>query len=159
MILAVKMTAFTVFRMFQGQWRHAGIEGVVVITKAVFVGSLSSGLLLWIIPQLGIRSVGVPAIDFLLLPFLILGERCSFQILKHLYISRNEQTSFNNLQSRSLPMGAQAQVKRKIDLRCRSSPEFYESCAGHAGFGVQTPFSDPGPHRAALQVEYARCVL
>jgi FlaA1/EpsC-like NDP-sugar epimerase len=89
----------TVFRMFQGQWRHAGIEGVVVMTKAVFVGSLSSGLLLWIIPQLGIRSVGVPAIDFLLLPFLILGERCSFQILKHLYISRNGQTSFNNLQS------------------------------------------------------------
>jgi hypothetical protein len=113
MVLVVKLGVFITFKMFHGHWRNAGIEGVVITAKAVFIGSIASGFLLWVIPPLGVRNWSVLAIDFLLLLFLILAGRYSFQILEHLYISKNGQTSYNNIQSQTVssPQGGGASGK------------------------------------------------
>jgi len=90
-VLAVKVAFFYFSDLYRRAWRYASTGDLLRIAKAVTLGCLASGLLLWIIPGVGIRSLSVLMIDFNLLFLLVAGTRSSFRILEHLHTARNRQ--------------------------------------------------------------------
>jgi FlaA1/EpsC-like NDP-sugar epimerase len=65
--------------------------------KAVVFACITSTLLLWIIPGVGILSRAVLIIDFNILIFLVVGARSSFRVLEHLHVRKNHLNGRNVL--------------------------------------------------------------
>jgi len=91
LVLPVKLGIFYFSSLYKGAWRYIGVSDLIKILKAVVFGCIASALLLWIIPAYGIMSRAALLIDFNLLLFFVIGERSSFRILEHLYLSRSHR--------------------------------------------------------------------
>jgi UDP-GlcNAc:undecaprenyl-phosphate GlcNAc-1-phosphate transferase len=91
LVLPVKLGIFYCSSLYKGAWRYTGVSDLIKILKAVVFGCIASALLLWIIPGYGIVSRAALIIDFNLLFFFVIGERSSFRILEHLYLSKNRR--------------------------------------------------------------------
>jgi UDP-GlcNAc:undecaprenyl-phosphate GlcNAc-1-phosphate transferase len=91
LVLPVKLGIFYFSSFYKGAWRYTGVSDLIKILKAVVFGCIASALLLWIIPAYGIVSRAALIIDFNLLSFFVIGERSSFRILEHLYLSKNRR--------------------------------------------------------------------
>jgi UDP-GlcNAc:undecaprenyl-phosphate GlcNAc-1-phosphate transferase len=89
LVLSVKLGIFYFSSLYKGAWRYTGVSDLIKILKAVVFGCAASALLLWVIPGYGVISRAVIIIDFNLLFFFLIGERSSFRILEHLYLSKN----------------------------------------------------------------------
>jgi UDP-GlcNAc:undecaprenyl-phosphate GlcNAc-1-phosphate transferase len=91
LVLPVKLGIFYISSLYKGAWRYTGVSDLIKILKAVALGCILSAMLLWIIPGYGVISRAVFIIDFNLLFFFLIGERSSFRILEHLYLSKNHR--------------------------------------------------------------------
>jgi UDP-GlcNAc:undecaprenyl-phosphate GlcNAc-1-phosphate transferase len=91
LVLPVKLGIFYFSSLYKGAWRYTSISDIIKILKAASLGCIASALLLWFIPGYGILSRAVLIIDFNLLFFFMIGERSSFRILEHLYLSKNHR--------------------------------------------------------------------
>jgi UDP-GlcNAc:undecaprenyl-phosphate GlcNAc-1-phosphate transferase len=91
LVLTIKMGIFYLSGLYKGAWRYAGVSDLIRILKAVVIGCIASALLLWMLPGYGVISRAVLIIDFNLLFFFVIGERSSFRILEHLYLSKNHR--------------------------------------------------------------------
>ena len=91
LILPIKLGIFYFSGLYKGAWRYTSVSDIIRILKAVVIGCIASALLLWMIPAYGILSRAVLIIDFNLLFFFMVGERSSFRILEHLYLSKNHR--------------------------------------------------------------------
>jgi len=91
LILPIKLGIFYFSSLYKGAWRYTSISDIIKILKAASLGCIASALLLWFIPGYGILSRAVLVIDFNLLFFFMIGERSSFRILEHLYLSKNHR--------------------------------------------------------------------
>ncbi|MGA2468957.1 MAG: hypothetical protein ABSH06_32045 [Thermodesulfobacteriota bacterium] len=89
LILATKTIIFHFAGLYIGEWRYTSVDDLVKVLKAVVLGCITSALLLWMVPGLGIVSHAALIIDFNLLLFFVVGARSSFRILEHLHISKN----------------------------------------------------------------------
>jgi len=87
LVLSIKVMVFYFTGLYKGAWRYTGVGDLLRMVKAVVLGCIGSGLVLWMIPGLGIKSRAVLLIDFNLLLFLVIGARSSFRILEHLHSS------------------------------------------------------------------------
>jgi UDP-GlcNAc:undecaprenyl-phosphate GlcNAc-1-phosphate transferase len=91
LVLSVKLLVFYFAGLYKGAWRYINVDDFLRILKAVVFGSAMAGLLLWMIPSLGIVSWPVFFIDFNLLFLFIAGARSSFRVLEHLHLANNHQ--------------------------------------------------------------------
>jgi UDP-GlcNAc:undecaprenyl-phosphate GlcNAc-1-phosphate transferase len=91
LVLAAKLGIFYFSGLYKGAWRYTGVSDLMRMLKAVVIGCIASALLLWMLPTYGVFSRAVLMIDFNLLFFFIIGERSSFRILEHLYLSKNHR--------------------------------------------------------------------
>jgi UDP-GlcNAc:undecaprenyl-phosphate GlcNAc-1-phosphate transferase len=91
LVLSIKLGTFYFSSLYKGAWRYTSVSDLIKILKAVVFGCIASAMLLWIIPAYGIVSRAVLIIDFNLLFFFIVGERSSFRILEHFYLSTNHR--------------------------------------------------------------------
>ncbi len=91
LILITKIVIFHLMGLYNGIWRFTGVDEVLKVLKAVFMGSLISGLLLAILPGYSIQSHALLIIDLNLLFVLVAGARGAFRILEHLHALENHQ--------------------------------------------------------------------
>ena len=97
LVLATKTIVFYFTGLYKGAWRYTNINDLMRMVKAVVLGCIVSGLLLWMIPGLGITSRAALMIDFNLLLFFVVGARSSFRILEYLNATRNHNGGRNVL--------------------------------------------------------------
>ena len=90
-VLSIKLGTFYFGGLYKGAWRYTSVSDIIRILKAVAFSCILSGALLWIIPAYGVLSLAALIIDFNLLFFFIVGERSSFRILEHFYLSTNHR--------------------------------------------------------------------
>ena len=88
-VLVAQTGAFAFSGLYKPAWRYMGIEDMLLMLRGVLLGGIISTLLLWSIPSIGILSLSVLVINFMLLLSLIILERGSFRVLEHLYFSKN----------------------------------------------------------------------
>lgn len=89
LVLTTKIIIFYFLGLYSGAWRYTNVSDLLKMLKAVVLSCVTSGLLLWIVPGVGIISRAVLIIDFNLLLIFVFGARGSFRILDHLHTSKN----------------------------------------------------------------------
>jgi len=97
LVLVTRIIIFYVTGLYKGVWRYTDISDLLKMIKAVSLGCIASGFLLWAIPGFKILSWAVLIIDFNLLVFFIVGVRSSFRILEHLHLTENHLQARNVL--------------------------------------------------------------
>jgi len=80
-IILIKMSVFFAFGLYRGVWRYIGVSDILTVFKVVSLGSVSSILFITFIFRFKDYSRAVFFIDWILLLFLIAGERILFRIL------------------------------------------------------------------------------
>jgi FlaA1/EpsC-like NDP-sugar epimerase len=97
LVLMTKISIFYFTGLYKGAWRYTNIYDLIRMIKAVVFACITSTLLLWIIPGVGILSRAVLIIDFNILIFLVVGARSSFRVLEHLHVRKNHLNGRNVL--------------------------------------------------------------
>ena len=91
-IVFVKLAAFLVVGVYRGLWRYAGVSDVVLVAKAVALGSVASMLLI----VFAFRFVGfsrtVFVLDALLLTGFIITSRFAFRLMRKLVPAPHART-------------------------------------------------------------------
>jgi UDP-GlcNAc:undecaprenyl-phosphate GlcNAc-1-phosphate transferase len=97
LVLVTRIIIFYVTGLYKGVWRYTDISDLLKMIKAVSLGCIASGFLLWAVPGFKILSWAALIIDFNLLVFFIVGVRSSFRILEHLHLTKNHLQARNVL--------------------------------------------------------------
>jgi UDP-GlcNAc:undecaprenyl-phosphate GlcNAc-1-phosphate transferase len=84
LIAALQMMAFAMSGLYRRSWRHAGIDDVIAVAKALALAVGAEALAATLIPSLRI-GVAVIILDAYLLGTMVLGLRLSFRALDHLF--------------------------------------------------------------------------
>jgi UDP-GlcNAc:undecaprenyl-phosphate GlcNAc-1-phosphate transferase len=90
-ILATQMVAFFVVGVYRGTWRHFGMTDTVVVAKGVFVGVVTSQLVILYVYRFFSYSRTVFAIYGVLLLLAVTLSRASFRLVGE-YIQRKRNT-------------------------------------------------------------------
>jgi UDP-GlcNAc:undecaprenyl-phosphate GlcNAc-1-phosphate transferase len=81
-LIVVKLVTFLAMGVYRGLWRYIGLEDVVVLGKAVFVGSVASILVLLFAFRFQGFSRVVFVLDGLILLTMLTGSRMTFRLLR-----------------------------------------------------------------------------
>ncbi len=84
-VLAIQLTAFTVFRVYQGVWRYTSLPDAIRLTKAVSAGAAASALALLLFYRFEGYSRAVLVMDWALLLLFAGGARISLRLLDELF--------------------------------------------------------------------------
>ena len=91
MVLFVKMVVFYVAGLYKGPWGYINVDDVLRMLRSVLLACIAAGLILWLIPSLGVISRTVLFIDFNLLFFFVIATRSSSRILEYLRFAGNRK--------------------------------------------------------------------
>ena len=81
-LIVVKLGAFLAMGVYRGLWRYVSLDDMVVLTKAVFVGSVASVLVLLFAFHIQGLSRVVFVLDGLILLLMLAGSRTTFRLLR-----------------------------------------------------------------------------
>lgn len=87
LILLIKLLLFTLFGLYQGEWRYIGMNDLIKIFQATFLGSLASVFMLVFLYRFEGFSRFVLINDFLITFLLIAGVRSLIRLLKEYFSS------------------------------------------------------------------------
>lgn len=99
-IILIKISIFTFFGLYKGEWRYIGISDGIKILKATFSGSLISVIALVFIYRFEGYSRFVFANDFLITLLLIGGVRSLIRVLKEFFSS----AAMSNRKTNGIPV-------------------------------------------------------
>jgi UDP-GlcNAc:undecaprenyl-phosphate GlcNAc-1-phosphate transferase len=84
-VLAIQLTAFAAFRVYQGVWRYTSLPDAIRLTKAVSAGAAASALALLLFYRFEGYSRAVLVMDWALLLLFTGGARISLRLLDELF--------------------------------------------------------------------------
>ncbi|MCI0337946.1 MAG: hypothetical protein L0226_10235 [Acidobacteria bacterium] len=90
--IAIQLLMFLAFGVYRGIWRYVGVDDLIIIVKAVFIGAGSSGLaaMLWYKFQGPSRAVFI--LNGVLLLVFVCASRISFRLLGALIVGKRRAT-------------------------------------------------------------------
>ena len=83
-LVLIKLSSFLVMGVYRGIWRYTGLHDLVVVAKAVLLGSVASVLVLLFVFRFHGFSRVVFVLDGLILLMLHVGSRMSFRLFRKL---------------------------------------------------------------------------